>query len=238
MRALVISDIHGNIDALRALDARLGSTLREFDEIICLGDLVDYGPSPGEVIDWVRAHATHVIRGNHDHAVATGESCRSAPAFLEASIATRTRLQSTLSRDQLDYLLGLPLTDAVNRNGAPPLNLVHACPSDPLFGYMPPTRSDDEWKAALGKMAGQAMLIGHTHLAFVRAVSSGMVINPGSLGMPKDDNPHGSYIILDNGAIQFRRIAYDPEPLVGRLRSLDLPAHVFDQLAHTFRTGA
>lgn len=236
MRALVISDIHGNIDVLRALEARLGARLKQFDRVICLGDLVDYGPNPGEVIDWVRSHATHVVRGNHDHAVATGEACRSAPAFLEAAIATRTRLQPMLSREHLEYLRQLPLTDIVSVDGLE-LNLAHACPNDPLYAYMPPTRSDEEWTTALGSMSGQTVLIGHTHLAFVRRIGGGIVINPGSLGMPKDENPHGSYAIVDGRAVQFCRIAYDPEPLISRLRALDLPGHVFEQLAVTFRTG-
>ena len=117
MRALLISDIHGNIDALRALEAPWGSRLQEFERIICLGDLVDYGPSPGDVIDWTRSHATNVVRGNHDHAVATGESCRSAPAFLEASVLTRLRLQETLTANQVDYLSALPYTDTVTDIG-------------------------------------------------------------------------------------------------------------------------
>lgn len=114
MRALVISDIHGNMEALRALDAYWGARLEAFDRIICLGDLVDYGPDPGAVIDWVQSHATNVVRGNHDHAMATGESCRSAPAFLEASLLTRDRLRRVLSEQQIVYLNALPLSDALN----------------------------------------------------------------------------------------------------------------------------
>lgn len=239
MRALVISDIHGNIDALRALEAQLGTRLQAFERIICLGDLVDYGPNPGEVIDWVRSHVTDIVRGNHDHAVATGESCRSAPAFLEASVLTRQRLQLTLSESQIDYLKGLSFTDTVETepNEGKRLHLVHASPSDPLYAYMPPQRTDAEWSTALDGLNGETVLIGHTHVAFVRRGGSGLVINPGSLGMPKDGDPHGSYAVLDGASVQFCRVAYDPEPLVARLRALSLPQHVFDQLAETFRTG-
>jgi predicted phosphodiesterase len=66
MRALVISDIHGYIDALRAIELQWDGGLHQFDRIVCLGDLVDYGPDATEVIDWARSHATDVIRGNHD----------------------------------------------------------------------------------------------------------------------------------------------------------------------------
>lgn len=69
MRVLVVSDIHGNLEALRRVADRT------FDQVLCLGDLVDYGPRPKECIDWVRSHSTATMRGNHDHALASEESC-------------------------------------------------------------------------------------------------------------------------------------------------------------------
>lgn len=234
MRALVISDIHGNIDALRAIERQ--RDLRQFDRIVCLGDLVDYGPSPREVIDWVRSHASDVVRGNHDHAMASGEPCGSAPAYLEASVTTRDLLRPTLTRDELGYLAGLPLGCILDEGGRS-WHLVHAVPSEALHAYVPPEASDGRWRAALGDLAGARVLVGHTHLAFARPVSHGLVVNPGSIGMPKDGNRNGSYAIICDGAVQFCRIAYDPEPTVTRLRALDLPADVFEQLARTFRTG-
>jgi predicted phosphodiesterase len=236
MRALVISDVHGNIDALRAVELQWESQFRQFDRILCLGDLVDYGPDASDVIDWVRSHATDVVRGNHDHAMATGEPCESAPAYLEASIATRDCLRATLTRDELGFLGTLPLTRTVD-DGGRRWHLVHAAPAEPLHAYVPPDSSDAYWEAILGDLTGQRVLVGHTHLAFARAVGGGVVINPGSIGMPKDANPHGSYAVIHDGTVQFCRVVYDPEPMVGRLRQLDLPERVFVQLAHTFRTG-
>lgn len=236
MRAIVISDIHGNIDALRALESQCGRRLDEFDRVVCLGDLVDYGPDPGEVIDWVRARATDVIRGNHDHAMATGEPCQSAPAYLEASILTRQRLRSTLTNDQVAYLDGLPERQALTA-GRLSWHLVHATPADPLYGYLPPDATDEQWISAVAGLTGQTVLVGHTHLAFVRSVAGGLVVNPGSIGMPKDGHPFGSYAIIEDRAVRFCRIVYDPEPMLGRLRSLGLPGHVVDQLTRTFRTG-
>jgi predicted phosphodiesterase len=236
MRAIVISDIHGNIDVLRALESRWGSRLEAFDRVVCLGDLVDYGPDPGEVIDWIRAHATDVVRGNHDHAMATGEPCRSSPAYLEASIETRRRLASTLTRDQIAYLEGLPVTRALVA-GDRIWQLVHATPADPLYGYLSPESTDDRWVAAMAGVAGQMVLAGHIHLPLVRLVEGGLVINPGSIGMPKDGHPSGSYAIIEDGAVRFFRVVYNPEPMIGRLRSLDLPGLILDQLAQVFRTG-
>ena len=236
MRALVISDIHGNIDALRAIERQWDDGLRQFDHIVCLGDLVDYGPDAGAVIDWVRSHATDVIRGNHDHAMATGESCESSPAYLEASIATRGCLLATLARDDIAYLATLPLTRTL-ADGPRIWHMVHAAPANPLHEYVPPDSPDACWGAALGELVGQRVLLGHTHLAFARPFGGGVIVNPGSIGMPKDGNRNGSYAVIRDGAVQFHRVANDPEPMIGRLRALDLPEHVFEQLARTFRTG-
>ncbi len=93
MKALLLSDIHGNIDALQGLDEDLQRREERPDLVLVLGDLVDYGPAPGEVISWVRRRAHHVVRGNHDHAMATGADCQSSPAFKELSVVTRDLLK-------------------------------------------------------------------------------------------------------------------------------------------------
>jgi len=236
MRALLISDIHGNVDALRAIERQWSDGLRQFDRVVCLGDLVDYGPDAGAVIAWVRSHATDVVRGNHDHAMATGESCESSRAYLEASIATRDCLRATLARDDMAYLAALPLTRTA-ADGERVWHMVHAAPANPLHEYVPPESPDARWAVALAGLVGGRVLLGHTHLAFARPVAGGVVINPGSIGMPKDGNRNGSYAVIRDGAVQFHRIAYDPEPMIGRLKALALPERVFDQLARTFRTG-
>jgi predicted phosphodiesterase len=237
MRALVLSDIHGNIDALQALADQWQGRFHEFDHVIVLGDLVDYGPRPHDVIGWVQTYATDVVRGNHDHAMATGESCRSSPLYLEAAIATRDRLRPTLTSSDLDYLSRLDLTRPL-AHGDERWRLLHATPRDPLFDYVLPTDDEARWTEAFGAEAGQFVMVGHTHLAFVRGTGGGLVINPGSLGMPKDGHPGGSYAIVDGDAVQFRRVAYDPTVVVDRLRELELPARVFSQLAATFLTGS
>jgi diadenosine tetraphosphatase ApaH/serine/threonine PP2A family protein phosphatase len=168
--------------------------------------------------------------------VATGDPCGSAPAYLEASILTRQHLLPTLTKDEIEYIDHLPYRQTVTA-GTSIWHLVHATPAEPLHDYVQPQSRDEQWTSALDGLVGQTVLVGHTHLAFVRSVSGGLVVNPGSIGMPRDGNPHGSYAIIDDGAVQFRRIAYDPEPMLARLRSLDLPDRVLTQLTRTFRTG-
>jgi predicted phosphodiesterase len=237
MRTIVISDIHGNIDVVRALEHRWGRHLEQFDRVVCLGDLVDYGPDARDVIDWVRACATDVVRGNHDHAMATGDPCGSSSRYLQASRLTRERLRETLDSGHLAYLAGLPTRVELRLDGEDWL-VVHATPRNPLTEYRYPEDPDDSWRAAIEGDGQRRMLLGHTHLPFVRPIDGSLAVNPGSLGMPKDGDAHGSYVVIDGGAIRFFRVRYDPEPMLRRLRALGLPDPIVRQLTVTFLTGA
>ncbi len=87
MRLLVVSDIHGNVEALRAVAAAEPAV----EHVICLGDIVDYGPAPDATVAWVREHALAKVRGNHDNAVGFGVDCGSAPLFRRLSVESRKK---------------------------------------------------------------------------------------------------------------------------------------------------
>src|SRR6185437_6640555 len=103
MKIALISDIHGNIEALTSLP-------ETFDELWVLGDLVNYGPNPAEVVDFVREKASLVVRGNHDYAVGFGEDPRCSQPFREMAEATMQYTNSVLSRSQKEFLRDMPLT--------------------------------------------------------------------------------------------------------------------------------
>jgi predicted phosphodiesterase len=147
MRALVISDLHGNIDALLALERTLEASGQRVDRVLVLGDFVDYGPAPDEVVTWVRAHADHAIRGNHDHAMVTGKDCRSSPAYKRLSVATRGYFRSRLRQETLAYLAALPITATIDWGGRK-LTMVHATPRDPLFEYLSGDATEARWRDA------------------------------------------------------------------------------------------
>jgi len=226
MKVLVLSDIHGNIDALQAVERDVLQGAHGFDEIWLLGDLVDYGAAPAEVITWVRTHATHVVRGNHDHAVGTGEDCRSAPMYRDLAVATREYFRARLSSSDLTYLAGLPLHTAVPLAQQDAV-LVHANPSDPLFGYVPLDASDDTWRRVLAPAGAPGFVfVGHTHDQFTRRIDATTVVNPGSVGLPKDGDPQAHFAIVHDGQIELRRVAYDTERAAGRVAALPLtPDH-------------
>lgn len=225
MRVLILSDIHGNIDALEAVGAQELRGKNSFDQIWVLGDLVDYGAAPAEVIAWVRAHATLVVRGNHDHAVGTGEDCRSAPMYHDLAVATRQIFRSRLSTPELTYLVKLPLQVAVTVAPEQHGLLVHASPRDQLFGYVPTDGPDEQWRQALVPAGNvSCVFVGHTHDQFTRKIDQITLINPGSVGLPKDGDPRAAYAIVADGRVELRRVAYDTTRAAARIAALPLTA--------------
>jgi predicted phosphodiesterase len=223
MRVLILSDIHANIDALHAVEAEVFQRQDHFDQIWVLGDLLDYGAAPAEVIAWVRAHATRVVRGNHDHAVGTGEDCRSAPLYHDLAVATREYFRARLPLKDLAYLGGLPLQSTVTAVSDRQAVLVHASPQDQLFGYVPTDAPDATWRKALEPARSPAfVVVGHTHDQFTRTIDLTTVINPGSVGLPRDGDPRAEYAIFDDGSVELRRVAYDTERAAGRIAALPL----------------
>lgn len=134
MRILIISDIHANIEALEAIR-------EEYDCFICLGDLVDYGPSPRECIDFIKNNAHAVVRGNHDNAVAFRMDCKCSEAYKLMSVKTRELMWSILGEEEINYLGSLPSNRVLELGGAR-FFLTHATPTDHLFKYLPPDSPD------------------------------------------------------------------------------------------------
>jgi predicted phosphodiesterase len=223
MRVLLLSDIHANIDALLAIDMGLRAGHEHFDETWVLGDLVDYGAAPAEVIEWVRSRATHVVRGNHDHALGTGDDCRSAPLYRDLAVATREYFRPRLSPNDIAYLAGLPLQKVVALRAGAQAVLVHASSQEPLFGYVPMDASDTTWRGALLPAGSPAfVLVGHTHDQFTRQIDGTTVINPGSVGLPKDGDPRAAFATFEDGRVEFRRLPYDTERAAARIEALPL----------------
>ena len=127
MKIVVISDVHANLDALNALP-------EWGDELWVLGDLVDYGPEPGEVVELIQARSKVVVRGNHDHAVGFGEDPRCTPRYRKMALETQRFTIETIKPAVSAFLQQIPLQRIVERDGKR-FHLCHATPSDPLYGY-------------------------------------------------------------------------------------------------------
>jgi protein phosphatase len=227
VKILIISDVHGNAEALNALH-------ESYDELWVLGDLVTYGPEPTEVVQHLRQDASLIVRGNHDHAVGYDVDPRCSPPFRAMAEATRQHAMKVLSDDDKRFLRDLPMTASVERDGHR-LFLCHATPSDPLFAYCPP--DSPAWRQESASVDADVILVGHTHLPFIKRFGTRTVVNPGSLGQPKDGGPEASYAVWEDGAVTLRKVAYPVDRTVAKMKALPLPALIAVALEHLLRTG-
>jgi putative phosphoesterase len=233
MRMLVISDLHANWPALEAVLAA-----EPHDHLLVVGDLVSYGPHAREVVEYVRQHATLAVRGNHDEALAHQVDCRCAAASKPLAEATRARHREQLTADQVAFLGSLPTTASFTAGGLT-LFAVHASPRDHFYRYtLTPSAPDAHLAEETSGIEADYVLLGHTHLPLARGVGPRMLVNPGSVGQPRDGDPRASYAVIEDGDVQLKRAAYDIERTVRNLGALGLPHDVMDRLAAILRTGS
>lgn len=216
MRILVLADIHSNWPAL--------SAIREpFDACLVLGDIVDYGTQPEACVNWVRNHATAAIRGNHDHAVAQRVIPRGGSGFRGWTAATRPLHWERLDQQQLKYLGRLPVTQRVTLGGVRYV-LVHGTPRDPMDEYL----GDQPlgWQQRLTHVDADIVCVGHTHLQFHLQLDGKQVLNPGSVGQPRDGDWRAAYAIIEDGVVQLKRVEYDVAATLAHLQSCGVPDDV------------
>ena len=227
MRILVIADIHGNRAALEAIQ-------EPRDVCVCLGDLVDYGPEPGPCIEWVRKHATHCVRGNHDHGVAQDVPVQGIAGFRYLTRITRPLSVAVISPEQRRFLAELP-TSRMFAAGGKRFLLVHATPRDPMDEYAPPT--PEFWAPRVANLGVDFVLVGHTHQPYTLRVNGTLIVNPGSVGLSRDGDPRVAYAVIDNGEVQLKRIEYPLEETVAAVHSLVSDDIAREMLTDIYRGG-
>lgn len=227
MKLVIIADIHGNHDALRALP-------EDYDELWVLGDLVNYGPEPREVVDEMMVKAAIVVRGNHDHAVAHNDDSQWKPRYRTMAEATRRYTSSVLDGAQKEFLRNLPLQARVERGGIA-FRLTHAKPSDPLHGFC--HQNSEEWIREIEAVSADVLLVGHTHAPFLRKIGHKVLLNPGSLGQPRTGNPDASYAVCQDGRFALKSFRYPVETTVEKLKALSFSRPVEDDLVAILQTG-
>jgi putative phosphoesterase len=231
MKLLVVSDIHANWPALQAIQ-------EDADAVVCLGDIVTYGPFPRECLAWVRERTTHVIRGNHDTALSHGGDPGAAVHKQALALATLENHRRRLSADEIAWLRDLP-TNVRFRCDDYTLHAFHASPKDHLFSYrITPDLDDEELKKEVAEVRADLVLLGHTHLPLSRGAWTKVVVNPGSVGQPLDGDPRASYAVIEDGMAEIRRVEYDIEATAAGIREMSLADDVADALIAVLRTGA
>jgi putative phosphoesterase len=229
MKILIISDIHANIEALEAIR-------EDYDYLFCLGDLVDYGPSPRECIDFIKKNAHAVVRGNHDNAVAFRVDCQCSKAYRPMSVKTRELMWKILSEEEILYLKALPLNRSLKLDGAK-FFLTHATPTDNLFKYMQPDSPDYLWQQELEGVDADFLLLGHTHISMIKRIGETTIINPGSVGQLKDIPARASYALWNDGEAEIKRAPYDMNKTMREIRSTLLDDHIKNTLIMVLEHG-
>jgi predicted phosphodiesterase len=240
MTVLVISDIHSNLTALEAVLKDAGS----YDEVWCLGDVIGYGPDPNQCVEVVRDLPGLVcLRGNHDSAV-TGlaEKGKFNPTAQEALEWTEKELRA----GNLTYMKELP-----SQVETGDVTLAHGSPRDPVWEYiMDPYTAT----ANFDFFSTPYCLVGHSHIPFIftyeneeeLAVRKPLplgeevqlperaLLNPGSVGQPRDSDPRASYAIFhpEQRTWIYHRVAYDVEGVQKRMRNAGLPLTYIQRIAH------
>ena len=239
MRVLVISDIHANLAALEAVLADAGP----YDAAWCLGDVVGYGPNPNECVARVRALPGLIcLLGNHDQAVRGEVDLRVFNGDARAAIAWTQR---TVSPSTLSFLRSLS-PECVYKD----FTMVHASPRQPIWEYI---LDRETAYVNFPYISTPYCLVGHTHQPVIyQQVAEGgevleeapnyaaarplarqsLIINPGSVGQPRDNNPDAAYAMLDldHETWEYRRTPYDVAATQSRLKAAGLPERLAARL--------
>ncbi len=242
MATVIAGDVHSNLEALRAVLTH-AEAIGPVDAVWCPGDIVGYGPAPSEVIAELRGRRLTAVAGNHDMAACgrmdTGDFNRTAAHAAEWTA-------DRLSRAELDFLRGLPMT-AVEGD----FTLVHGSLREPEWEYL---LSGEQALAQFELQATPYSIVGHSHLPFwieedaagrtprFRQPDDGatvglgerrLIINPGSVGQPRDGDPRASYVLYDDATatLTWHRVEYDIAETQRKMRLAGLDAWLIERLS-------
>lgn len=234
----IVSDIHSNIPALSRVLEEIESL--RVDTVLCLGDIVGYAAHPAECIELTRRIAQAVVLGNHD-----AGACGTTPLEYFNVLAREALVwtKKTLSPRELDYLRSLPLT-----HEREDFLLVHASPLSP--GEWRYIFMGEHAREALESSSHGLVFVGHTHCPAVFSIGEGglkshypgrvlleearrYLVNPGSVGQPRDGDPRASFVTYDTarGEIEFRRVPYDIGKAQHGIIAAGIPAELAMRLA-------
>jgi predicted phosphodiesterase len=240
MRIAVISDVHANLLALDAVLAHVGSV----DAIWHLGDIVGYGSEPDAVVDRLASAGAIGVRGNHDSAAAGGNEIEWFNSDARAAMEWTRRV---ISPATVAWLRALPA-----RREEADFTLVHGSPLDPMWEYVTTSAAARDNLAAISTAHG---LNGHTHVPIAFSLDGDrmgaivppgtpaaeldgqrLLLNPGSVGQPRDGDPRASYLVLDLAArhAQWGRVAYDIDAVRTGILAAGLPRQLGERLRHGF----
>jgi len=243
MRFLILSDLHANREALEAVLDHAGGL---YDRVLFTGDLVDYGAEPNAIVDWARRTAPVLVRGNHDKACAGLEDME---WFSPAACASAVWTSESLSHTNLEYLRSLPRGPLAVQG----FQILHGSPLDEDEYLL----ESADVRPVLPYLHCPLSFFGHTHMQggflshragfeTIPGVQGDSVerlfeipedcfclINPGSVGQPRDRDPRAAYLLYseEDNLVRYRRVSYDVEAAQKKIRAAGLPRSLADRLA-------
>ena len=224
MRYGVVADIHGNLPAFEAvIDA-----MPAVDRWLCAGDVVGYNPWPAECVAQIRELDAATVMGNHDRAVASDTGFR----FNSMAAAGVTYARDELDCDAIDWLDSLPNRRPIDGGE---ILIVHGHPENPDRYTYP-----DEFTPGMLEDNARVTITGHTHVQGVREFKEGVVMNPGSVGQPRDGDPEAAFAVLDideggdadtaNVDVETHRVTYDIDRVINAVEDAGLPEKIGTRL--------
>lgn len=239
----IISDIHGNVEALQVVLADIKQ--RGVTRILCLGDIIGYGPDPLRCIDLVRQHCEWSLMGNHDFGVLY-EPTNFNPGAESAAFWTRDALdaepEDQARRERYEFLGKLRVRVVeTGPDGKTPVLFVHGSPRRPINEYIFPddVASAPDKLSTIFERVPRICFVGHTHVpgvftdepdfympgeltnaTYTIGDQEKAIINVGSVGQPRDLDPRASYVIVDGSTVQFIRLPYDVEACAKKIKAI------------------
>lgn len=249
----VISDIHANQPALEAVLRDIDA--QKIQDVICLGDVVGYGPDPLQCVDLIQERCSLTVMGNHEEALVKEAAAWGFHAVARSAITwTRDQMEpgffsGPIVRRRWEFVRDLPL-----RAERGPDVFVHGSPRDPTTEYL--LANEVAWNPAKYEEVLEAtdrfLFVGHTHLPCVidqgltvqsldelggvyrRPAGQRAIVNVGSVGQPRDRDPRACYAVVDGDQVTWRRVSYDVPATVARIQGID---ELDDRLAKRLEAG-
>lgn len=199
MKIGIISDIHGNYEALKAVLSELDRM--HVSDIFCLGDVVGYYSQINECCNEIRSRQIPCVMGNHDWYMAGGGFCPRSKSVNDCLSYQR----KVITLENLNWLKSFPVQRQISD-----INMLHGGWSDPIDEYLNPTQE------YFSRLEGRIFTSGHTHVQNLNKYEEKIYCNPGSVGQPRDNDPRAAFAVFDHDEFFLHRIHYDIDT-VGRL---------------------
>jgi putative phosphoesterase len=200
MKLAIVADVHSNLQALKAVMREIERS--EIDQVVCAGDIVGYGANPNECCHVVRDAAAHAVLGNHDISALTEDATGMNP---HAAVASRWTA-SVLEEESQGYLKSLEIESKFEA-GDMRIAMYHGSVVSATEYVFEDEINEDTVRSS----GGDLLILGHTHMPYVKDFGSTMAVNPGSVGQPRDGDPRASFAVLDTDtrSCLVRRVDYD-----------------------------